>query len=233
MKNYIAEIKAFHEFVQDKQLSTGQIALWYALMYINNRCNWAEWFTVANLSLELNTGLSRQGIVKARDVLKQMGVIDFRSNGTKATSYKLLTMSKSVQDSLQDGVQGSLQFGCTLINETETKLYNNTSEKIPDDPSSKNKSTFDTESSPYKLAVKLSEMIHANNLEAKKQSENDLQRWAHDFDLMIRRDNRTPHDIYDVLYWSQNDSFWKSNILSAATLRKQYDRLKLQMKDRK
>ncbi len=129
MKNYIAEIRAFHELVQDKQLSTGQIALWYALMYINNRCNWIEWFTVANISLELNSGLSRQGIVKARNVLKQLNVIDFRSNGTKATSYKLTTMSKSVQaslqvgvqDSIQDGVQSGLQVGCTLTKRNETK----------------------------------------------------------------------------------------------------------------
>ena len=55
--NYIAEIKAFYDLVQVKQLSTGQIALWNALMYINNKCSWIEWFTVPNLTLELNTGM--------------------------------------------------------------------------------------------------------------------------------------------------------------------------------
>ena len=93
MKNYIAEIKAFHGLVQDKRLSTGQIALWYALMYINNRCAWTEWFTVANISLELNCGLSRDGIVKARNILKQHRIIDFKSNGTKAVSYKLFELT--------------------------------------------------------------------------------------------------------------------------------------------
>ena len=53
--NYIAEIKAFYDLVQVKQLSTGQIALWNALMYINNKCAWIEWFTVPNILLELNT----------------------------------------------------------------------------------------------------------------------------------------------------------------------------------
>lgn len=57
--NYLAEIKAFYDLVPIKRLSTGQIALWHALMAINNKCAWIEWFTVSNLTLELNTGLSR------------------------------------------------------------------------------------------------------------------------------------------------------------------------------
>ena len=128
--NYITEIKAFHDLIQIKQLSTGQIALWYALMYINNKCNWIEWFTVPNQTLELNTGLSRQGIIKARNILKQNGVIAFRSNGTKATSYKMITLSKSlqagiqdgVQDSLQAGIQDGVQIGSALNKLNETKL---------------------------------------------------------------------------------------------------------------
>lgn len=107
--NYIKEIKAFHDLVQVKQLSTGQIALWYALMYINNKCSWTEWFTVPNITLELNSGLSKSGIYKARNVLKQHNIIDFKPNGTKATSYKLITMLNSNQDSNQDSNQGSNQ----------------------------------------------------------------------------------------------------------------------------
>ena len=68
--NYLTEIKGFYDLVQIKQLSTGQIALWHGLMHINNKCNWNEWFTVANLTLQLVTGLSRAGINKNRNVLK-------------------------------------------------------------------------------------------------------------------------------------------------------------------
>lgn len=95
--NYIAEIKAFYDMVQVKQLSQGQIALWHALMYINNKCAWIEWFSVPNMTLELNTGLSRSGIAKARNALKQYGLIDFKQNSTKATTYKMFTMLKSEQ----------------------------------------------------------------------------------------------------------------------------------------
>lgn len=131
--NYITEIKGFYDLVEMKCLSTGQIALWHALMYINNKCFWEEWFTVPNLTLELLTGLSRQSISKNRNALKQAGLIDFKSNGTKATSYMLKSLQAGLQDSLQSGlqdgiqsslqssVQGSIQNSCTLININETK----------------------------------------------------------------------------------------------------------------
>lgn len=127
--NYITEIKGFYDLVEMKRLSTGQIALWHALMYVNNKCYWEEWFTVPNLTLELLTGLTRQSISKNRNVLKQAGLIDFRSNGTKATSYMLKSLQDSLQDGLQDGLQsglqpslqGSLQDSCTLININKTK----------------------------------------------------------------------------------------------------------------
>ena len=107
--NYLAEIKAFYDLVQVKQLSTGQIALWHALMAINNKCAWIEWFTVPNIMLELNTGMSRSGVLKARNSLKQYGLIDFKTNGTKATNYKMITIAKSKQESNQDSTQESEQ----------------------------------------------------------------------------------------------------------------------------
>lgn len=100
--NYIAEIKAFYDLVQVKQLSTGQIALWNALMNINNKCAWIKWFSVPSIVLRINTGLSESGIKKARNVLKQLGLIDFKINGTKPTSYHLISIANSSGDSTQD-----------------------------------------------------------------------------------------------------------------------------------
>ena len=136
--NYLTEILAFNDLIQIKQLSTGQIALWYALAYINNKCAWVEWFSVPNLTLQMQTGLSRSGINKDRNILKQYGLVDFRPNGTKATLYKLNTMSKSNQvsnqignqisnqignqDSNQVGNQVGNQIGSTLNNINETKI---------------------------------------------------------------------------------------------------------------
>lgn len=119
-RNYLKEILAFQSliFYEPELLSSGQKLLWYALMDINNRSGWTVWFTAANLTLNTFTGLSRQGIANARDGLKKANLIDFKTNGTKATSYRMLEVptpnslqrnvtkqikpSPSGQDTLQD-----------------------------------------------------------------------------------------------------------------------------------
>lgn len=110
--NYILQLRAFDDFkLFDTKLSAGQNALWYALMSINNKTNWRTWFTVANSTLENLSGLSRSGIVKDRNILRQLGLIDFQSNGKKATSYRVrvLYTSNSTQDSTQSSVQDGIQ----------------------------------------------------------------------------------------------------------------------------
>ena len=55
-------ILAFNDLLLSQPLSTGQIALWYALMYVNNKCGWAEWFSAPNRTLESHERLSRARI---------------------------------------------------------------------------------------------------------------------------------------------------------------------------
>lgn len=68
--------------------------------------------------------------------------------------------------------------------------------------------------------------------DAPSMSEHRLQVWATTFGRMIRLDGRSPHLIYDVMYWSQNNRFWRANILSAEGLLRQFDRLWLEMEER-
>lgn len=86
--------------------------------------------------------------------------------------------------------------------------------------------TFDKNSIPYYLANKLKDYILKNNPKAKLPS--DLQGWAMEIDRMMRLDNRTQAEIEMVMKYSQTDSFWMTNILSAAKLRKQFDILYMQ-----
>lgn len=56
----------------------------------------------------------------------------------------------------------------------------------------------------------------------------DLTKWADTFRLLIERDNRQPAVIERIITWAHNDPFWRSNILSPAALRKNFDRLDIQ-----
>jgi hypothetical protein len=57
--------------------------------------------------------------------------------------------------------------------------------------------------------------------------------WITDMERLIRIDERAPSEIARVIRWSQADDFWSRNILSPATLRKQFDRLLLAAKPTK
>lgn len=122
--NYITLINSFWDAATTNPLSTGQVSLYFALLHVCNRSNWTEWFQAPNQVLSVLTGLSRSGILKARNELKQRGLIDFRERGTKATIYKLSTLSTlstTMSNSTQVGVQDSTQKGVQNSNQNSTQ----------------------------------------------------------------------------------------------------------------
>ncbi len=49
--------------------------------------------------------------------------------------------------------------------------------------------------------------------------------WANTIRLMRVQDKRTHYEICDLFQWANRDEFWKDNILSPSSLRKQWDQL--------
>ena len=57
----------------------------------------------------------------------------------------------------------------------------------------------------------------------------NFNKWADHIRLMRERDKRTYRQIFAVFTWANNDSFWKTNILSPDKLRDKFDDLELKM----
>lgn len=106
--SYISIINAFWDSAAVNPLPTGQVSLYMALLHVCNRSNWAEWFQAPNQVLSVLAGLSRSGIQKARNGLKQRGLIDFRERGTRATLYRI-AIANSNQDGVRNGNQKGVQ----------------------------------------------------------------------------------------------------------------------------
>jgi hypothetical protein len=84
--------------------------------------------------------------------------------------------------------------------------------------------------SPHSDEWELSELLLNLIVEGKRDFRRpDLARWAQDIGRMIHVDGRTRERIEAVIRWCMKDAFWSKNILSAASLRKHFDRLELQM----
>lgn len=124
-------------------------------------------------------------------------------------------------------------------------------EKIPTSPlfgphgSSRKVATVGTETSQIRKAILREsqpneepdfskEVVTLCNLLADLMVENGVKRptisgkWLADMDKLNRIDEKTFQQIEAAIKWSQNDSFWSSNIHSPAALRKQYDKMRLQ-----
>lgn len=78
------------------------------------------------------------------------------------------------------------------------------------------------------LVVTLEARIKANNPRA-VITPTQRGKWAWDLEKMHRLDNHSWQDIAEVLEFSQQDQFWKSNILSGGKLREQWNKLTSKM----
>jgi phage replication O-like protein O len=83
------------------------------------------------------------------------------------------------------------------------------------------------------LAKLLDQRIHENFPNIKETPSTHLEKWADEFRLMRTADKKTHDEIRELIEFSQQDSFWKMNILSGGTLRKQQDRLTAKIESKK
>jgi len=84
------------------------------------------------------------------------------------------------------------------------------------------KENYSPNSDEFRMAELLFSLIYERHSDHKKP---DMQKWALHIDRMIRIDSRSVEGIEKVIRWCQEDEFWQNNILSTASLRRQYDTL--------
>lgn len=93
----------------------------------------------------------------------------------------------------------------------------------------KTKDNYMSDSNECRLAEYLYKHILKNNPKAKKPN---FQTWAKHFDYILRIDERPIEEVKALIKFSQQHEFWHKNILSPDKLRKQYDRLVLEVKSK-
>lgn len=116
---YIDEINSFQDWLlSNSHLSSSARILWYTLMHYNNKCGWKEEFNIAMSALELSSGMSKQAITRARNVLRQAGRIEFTTRpGNQSTVYRIIPFA------FQNGTQNDTQAD-TIPRLDKTRLDN-------------------------------------------------------------------------------------------------------------
>jgi hypothetical protein len=116
-----------------------------------------------------------------------------------------------------------------------TKVTSSGNKKLPDQVTTpikenKRKKKYSCNSTELQLSELLLNLIMKRRETFKRPN---LQKWAQHINLMIRKDKRSYEEIESVIRWSQENQFWRNNILSTRKLREKFDRLALQMTDDK
>lgn len=113
--NYLVEVNAFQRWLLTAtDVSTSEIALWYALMNYNNLTGWKREFNVALSALQASTKMTPKTVQKARKRLKELGLIDYYSRkGNQSAVYRVIPFeeqqSKFVGNNYQQTVQQTVQ----------------------------------------------------------------------------------------------------------------------------
>lgn len=105
--NYTELIKRFWQLHELYQFSVTEIALYFHLIEICNRCSWANPFNRNNSRICADLGVSINTLKNARNRLSQAGLIQFSGRrGTAKLTYKLSTSSKFDEVSIEVGDEG-------------------------------------------------------------------------------------------------------------------------------
>jgi hypothetical protein len=162
------------------------------------------------------TGLTPQQIRTALSNLEKSEFLTIES--TKAGSVITICKYNEYQKSKSTSNQG--------INQAPTKHQPSPIINKKKENEKNEIKTFSSDSNEYRLSNLLWNHIKRNNPKAKKPN---LESWSKHVDKILRIDGRTVDDTQAVIRWCQKDVFWMTNILSTQKLRKQFDRLYIQM----
>lgn len=173
------------------------------------------------------TGLSRDGVQRAMIKLRQMNLLfeDHESGYNNSKSWKI---------------------DLDILNEmASTALSQDTRNRTTSPAKSQSKHREIADSTITKELVKNikestrtygDEVIELSNLLADLIEANGIKRpsvtekWHQEIERLNRIDGYSWQQIEATIRWVQNDSFWRSNVLSPGKLRKQFGALQLKMK---
>lgn len=224
--------------LHDKRLTPTQKIVYARIAYFK------EYFESSEAAAEF-LGLTTFAVQKAKRILEQLGYIRCIENtgrGKRYVSDLEAGLGESQTQSWQNARPCEMQTQ-TLRNANSDlanrKLRVGESQDI-DKNINKNEIRNKNMSAPAKpaptcvpdkaieLANKLKERI-LENKPNRKIDKNWLENWSKDIDRLHRIDGRSWEEIEKAIVWSQENSFWRTNILSGAKLREKIDALEDQM----
>lgn len=111
--NYLEQIVHFNRWKEVNPLPASAIALWHEIMAVCNKAGWPKEFTVPNAVVQSNAGVSRKEFDRARQMLIDLGLINYKKSQrvNHAGKYAINTFPivQKAQQEVQQGAQQIVQ----------------------------------------------------------------------------------------------------------------------------
>lgn len=181
------------------------------------------WWTATRDQLERDTRLSEYQVHKALKHLRDVGFLETQrvSPYDPTLMYRVIIAAKTVNVETTTTTMGKprpVSEETTFTRGTKTTITSTKNSKELD----KNKPLPERED-VESLCALLADEIEANG----SRRPTITKAWRDAARLMLDRDGIEYEMVAGCIRWCQSDDFWRSNVLSMQTLRKQYDRLRL------
>ncbi len=182
-------------------------------------------------------GFFDQGMLDNHSILTSSGIQKRYRMAARKKKDSTINPKYSLLDGVidDDNRVSASETPVTGANNPQSKVKEskgNKSKKEPDRPHSATPK-YGPDDRPYQIAKHLLKAIRDNDPDfSPKNDEHKLQRWANDIRLAHTQDGHAYDKLDGMVDWCQHDDFWKSNILSGAKLRKQFDQMKMQAASR-
>lgn len=179
------------------------------------------------LGKEYNLGAPSDQVIVSRTLWRWMKKFENEEmlSITSTPKYSVISIKnwdeyQSSDQQLSSGRPAPVQHLSTNKNDKNDK--NDKNNNIVSKKSKKR--IYPDDDSNKKLAVLLFRKISQNQ----NIKEPDLDNWANTIRLTIESDKRAGKEVQDMIVWATQDEFWKGVVLSASSLRRNFDKMNAQ-----
>jgi hypothetical protein len=207
--------------------------VWSLIRYRQNIDDFRDGWPVTYAELALWTGLGERRLRRVTAALRSSGWLEWeRVSWAEATNIYTATVGPVVESRRGGGLappdevaaapgrSSRMDADEVAVSQADEVAASTTYQEEQEDKKKKRPHSDECRQACNLLA----DLIAANG--SKRPAITD--RWLTDMDRLHRIDGRSWEQIESAIQWSQDHNFWRANIMSPSTLRKQYDRLRLQ-----
>ncbi len=220
-------------FENPQKVSASHAGFYFWLIDLNNRLGWKEFFGLPTVHTMEALGISSYNTFrKILTDFEKWGFIRFIERSKNQFTSNIIALSyfdKALDKALDKAMTKHVTKHNDIYKQRNQETINKeTSEAFGPDFSPGN----DFETLAFKLWQQSFDFLNSQGIKPTSLQRAKPIEWANSIRLMVERDGRTLEETAKIIEWLPGCEFWRKNIQSTAALRKQFEKLVIEMRSK-